>query len=283
MSHTPHTLQIEGNAMSFAKLFRAALMTSALLGCVENPNVKTPNDAPLAKAEIVGSAGAVVDKKAADDVRTFALNGAASVEVQLVGDGSTDDHDDIVRYRWLSAASAEPGTRRIPEGQAADWPPDEARPKVTLTEGTWMFTLWVEDGEGVVSLPDTITVIAGAPTPPDMGAAGAAAPPDPAAVMMCADQVVDGVARPCAECLCGIESCRPMVMESGCDATCWALIQCIGANCPDFAAMAATMDYSCLTTNCMAEYTASMGGTTPMGATPAGACARMCPDDCAAM
>jgi hypothetical protein len=57
MSHTPHTLQIEGNAMSFAKLFRAALMTSALLGCVENPNVKTPNDAPLAKAEIVGSAG----------------------------------------------------------------------------------------------------------------------------------------------------------------------------------------------------------------------------------
>jgi hypothetical protein len=188
------------------------------------------------------------------------------VTITLDASGSRDAEGRIDHYRWLSSTSdSDAGLSRVvPAGQPGDWPADTERVDVQLDEGEWVFNLWVIDDEGLVSLPDRVTVKVG----------GA----DPAAE--CVAQVADVVSDPCKTCICGIESCRPMVMETGCDGPCWELIQCIGANCPDFQAMAGMMDFSCLTTNCMAQYTASMGGATPMGATPAGACARMCPAEC---
>jgi len=237
-----------------------AALSVGVIACRQQVLVDA-NNAPIASARAVDPAtGMSVEGK------LEVAYAGEPVTITLDGTQSRDAEGPVTAYRWLSAtADPDAGTyRAVPAGQPADWPADTARVDVTLEQGDWAFNLWVGDEDGDFSLPATITIKVGGADP----------------VAECAGQIPDVVNDACATCICGIESCRPMVIESGCDGPCWELIQCVGTNCPDFVSMAAMMDYSCLTTNCMAEYTASMGGATPMGATPAGACARMCPAEC---
>jgi hypothetical protein len=249
--------------MRSRKLAPAVVITALCLGsagCRQQLVVES-NDPPVADARAVDPA----TDMPTETMIEVAYSGTP-VTITLDGSASRDAEGSVARYRWLSSTvDSDAGLSRVvPAGQTGDWPADTERVDVMLEEGEWVFNLWVVDDEGLVSKPDQITVKVG----------GA----DPAAE--CVDQVADVVSDPCKTCICSIESCQPMVIESGCDGPCWELIQCIGRSCPDFQAMAAMMDFSCLTTNCMAQYTATMGGTTPMGATPAGACARMCPAEC---
>lgn len=245
--------------MRSRKLAVAALCLG-ILACRQQDLVD-PNDAPIADARAVDPA----TNMAVEGMLEVASAGEP-VTITLDGTQSRDAQGPVAVYRWLSATmDADAGLSRVvATGQTVDWPADTARVDVVLDQGEWVFNLWAGDEQGNFSLPDTIKVKVGAADP----------------VAECVGQIAEVVSEPCRMCLCGIESCRPMVMQSACDGACWELIQCIGANCPDFQAMAAMMDYSCLTTNCMAQYTASMAGATPMGATPAGACARMCPAEC---
>ncbi len=239
-------------------------LSCAIAACRQQDALVDPNNAPLADARAVDPATGM----AMEGMIEVAYDGAP-VKITLDGTMSRDAEGTVEVYRWLSATSDPDAgtTRAVAAGQAKDWPADTGRVEVSLGPGDWVFNLWVADDEGQYSLPDAITVKVGGADP----------------VAACVAEVVDVVAEPCRMCMCGIESCRATVIESACDGPCWELIQCIGANCPDFQAMAAMMDYSCLTTNCMAQYTASMAGATPMGATPAGACARMCPAECTSM
>jgi hypothetical protein len=209
------------------------------------------------------------------------------VDVMLDGTKSSDEDGHIVSYRWFSANAVRDGGmgqlthdvtndagtkvinaggRAVPEGQPANWPGTSAKTTVSLGEGVWTFILWVIDDKGSVSMPSTVEITIGKPDPAN----------DPK-VKMCADNVYEMVARPCAVCVCNIDdNCRTNVQKDKCDAMCWGLIQCIGAMCPNFAMMAMQMppDYSCLTTNCMAFLS---GGT---AATAAGPCVTQCIDMC---
>jgi len=240
--------------MRFGQALLCATAIVATAGCRENPLVPEGNIMPTANA-------------GPDQMLEYA---GAPVTVMLNGSTSSDDDGVITAYRWFSATAAPDagiGDRAIPAGALGNWPDDVMTPSVVLEQGKWQFSLWVVDNEDATSQPDTVEISVGS---------------DP--VEECVAGVVPAVAAACTACMCGLDdACRAAVVETACDATCWALIQCIGANCPDFAAMAAMADYSCLTGNCMPQFTASQSGATPMGATPAGACARRCPAECAAM
>jgi hypothetical protein len=247
------TTHIKKNAMGFGQALLCAAAIVASIGCRENPLVPDGNILPTANA-------------GPDQMLDYA---GSPVTVMLNGSASTDDDGVIQTYRWLSgdlAPDGGVGDRAVPAGAPANWPDDGMNPSVVLDQGRYRFSLWVTDDEGATSEPDTVEISVGS---------------DP--VQECIAGVVPAVATACTTCMCGLDDmCRAQVVETACDATCWALIQCIGANCPDFAAMAAMADYSCLMANCMAQFTASQGGATPAGATPAGACARRCPTECAA-
>ena len=95
------------------------------------------------------------------------------------------------------------------------------------------------DSQGAVSVPSTLTVTVGMVTNP--------------AVQQCADAVVDTESASCRQCVCTqSDMCRAAVVMTACDQTCWNLVNCVAAKCPDFTAMAAKMDYSCLTSSCSA-------------------------------
>jgi hypothetical protein len=257
-----------------------------VLGACRRDGVITdPNKIPRAVAKVSEIAGQPADQ--------FMMSGGAivvpfdgsPVEVRLDGRESSDADGTIEEYRWFSATPGPGGTGRfVPDGEESDWPENTARPTVTLDERRWSFTLWVVDNEGAVSNPSTITLVVGEPPDPMMGGdedAGSVPvePVDPAVVAECVGTVFDGVADPCKECICSLDDgCRTAVAETECNEACWALISCVGRNCPDYAEMAAANDFSCLVANCMPELTAGQ-----TGAAAAGACARMCPDACRSM
>lgn len=301
----PNTLTNDGD---FAMARRTTLL-ACLLGCLhvaacsDNPVIPDePNRPPVADARIRVD-GRALDEQAdggAEALKLPLAAGVDSVEVTLDATQSSDQDGRVMRYRWLSATpvpdggvgalaytrpnpmadggvevvsaggryvpGAEPGTKPGAHKGAADWPDDVERPVVELGEGAWTFSLWVTDDDGATSTPDTITILVG-----DAASGGG---PE---VEACVAEVLPSVPEACSRCLCGIESCRGTVVQSACNADCWGLIQCIGAMCPDFAAMAAMMDFSCVTTNC----SAFLAGAT--AATPAGMCIRMCPAECATM
>jgi hypothetical protein len=128
-----------------------------------------------------------------------------------------------------------------------------------LPQGVWTFSLWVVDDKNATSDPSTVLVRIGV---------------DP--VKQCVAAALQTVPEACRTCACGVsDACRTAVVA--CDATCWNLINCVSSKCPDFRAMAAMMDFSCVTGMCAD----SLGGATlSMPVTP---CLLMCPDACKAM
>jgi hypothetical protein len=250
-------------------IFAAAAAAS---GCHADLSITPANQIPIADARVIRdgkSVNARTDGGAA--ALTFDFSGTP-VRITLDGSHSYDPDGTIVAYHWLSATPAPEGgmplpndagvlNRRIPPGAAPNWPGEVMQPQVDLGEGIWSFALWVVDDGGAISSPDTIKITIGAAVDP--------------AVKQCADNVVSTEPPACRQCVCSqSDKCRTAVISSACDQTCWNLVNCVAANCPNFQAMAAMGDYSCLTTNCSA-YTS---GST--GATPVAPCFNACQSDC---
>jgi hypothetical protein len=151
--------------------------------------------------------------------------------------------------------------RWVPDGAPPDWPDDVMQPVVELTEGEYVFVLWVVDDHNVISAPSTLKVTVRMPLDP--------------AVQSCVDAVYDNVPSACKTCLCSIDdTCRMMSSEMVCDAGCWGLLNCIGSKCPTFMSGG---DTSCLTSMC----TAQLGGAT--GATAIAPCISKCLTQCRGM
>jgi hypothetical protein len=249
------------------------MLLGAAFGCREDPTIKPLNQLPIADARVIRdgqSVNAKVDGGAA--LLTFDFTGTP-VAITLDASHSHDPDGTITAYRWLSATPAGEGgaelpdeggveLRWIPPDAAPDWPGTTVQPQIELGQGIWYFTLWVTDNLGAVSNPDTIKISIGNVVDP--------------VVQQCADAVVSTEPEACRQCLCKqSDMCRTAVVATACDTTCWNLVNCIAANCPNFAMMAATGDYSCVTTNC-AAYT---GGSS--GATPVAPCFNACTSQCA--
>jgi hypothetical protein len=258
---------METAAMTAKLVIALACFAALQAGCMNPGYVDEANAVPVALARVVGP-----DGMATTTMVTFPFSGQP-VAVTLDSAGSTDRDGRIASHQWIASNPMMPMERMILNG---------ASPQVSLGEGTWTFSLWVTDEKGKVSRPDTVTFVVGTPTMPMGGAGGAsggaggaggAAGGGALTADMCVAMTAAAVAMPCKECICAIDSCRSMVIESACDATCWALLDCIGMNCPD-------APTSCIPTTCLTQYMAYSAGPTPAGATAAGACATMCPDAC---
>jgi hypothetical protein len=238
--------------------------------CREDPGIKPPHQLPVADARVLRDG---VSTNGKDDAAalTFAYSGMP-VAITLDGSQSYSSSSTIVTYRWLSGTLAPEGGTPLPDdsgvmlrwappGAPPNWPGDVKQPQVSLDQGIWFFTLWVIDDSGAISDPDTIKITVGSVVDP--------------MVQQCADQVVSTEPEACRQCLCKQgDMCRAAVTADKCDQTCWNLINCVAANCPDFTAMAAKGDYSCLTANCSA-YTSGSTGATPV--TP---CFTACSNEC---
>lgn len=249
----------------------AILVSGATGGCQQDPAIKPVNQIPIADARVIRngeSVNARMDGGAA--ALEFPYNNAP-VTITLDGSQSYDPDGTIVAYHWLSGTLAPDGgiklpdgglsLRWIPPGAPLNWPGDMAKPQVSLGEGIWSFTLWVVDNGGAISNPDSIQITVGNVVDP--------------AVQQCADTVVASEPEACKQCVCMQgDKCRAAVMASACDQTCWNLVNCVAAHCPDFMAMSAKGDYSCLTSSCSAY----VGGST--GATPVAPCFNPCMKEC---
>jgi hypothetical protein len=259
------TVSRAGAGLGFALL-------AAVSHCGKDLEINPTNQSPIADARIVRNGQSIngqADGGAA--ALTFAFTGAP-VPVTLDASHSSDPDGTIASYHWLSGTLApEGGTelpgeggvmhRWVPPGSPSNWPGDSVSPQVTLGEGIWSFTLWVVDNEGAISAPSTITITIGMVTNP--------------AVQQCADAVVDTEPASCRQCVCMQgDKCRAAVTATACNQTCWDLVNCVAAHCPDFTAMAAMMDYSCLTTMCSAYVSGSTG------ATPVAPCFNACTSEC---
>jgi hypothetical protein len=150
----------------------------------------------------------------------------------------------------------------VPAGARDDWPDDVMQPVVTLSEGEYVFELWVEDNKGIISTPSTLKVTVR--TPLD------------AATQECVNKVYPATAAACKACVCGVnDMCKTTLTSmSVCDATCWGFLSCIASKCPDFVPGGPT---GCLVNNC----SATLGGAT--GATMIAPCITPCTAQCRSM
>jgi hypothetical protein len=248
------------------------VLLAAVSDCNRDLSINSTNQTPIADARIIRdgqSTNGSGDGGAA--LLEFPFTGKP-VSVTLDGSHSHDPDGTIASYHWLSGTLAPDGGtnlpdeggvlhRWVPPGEAPNWPGTSVSPQVELGMGAWSFTLWVVDNEGAISAPSTITVTVGMVTTP--------------AVQQCADAVIATEPASCRQCVCSQgPKCAAAVIMSACDKTCWDLVNCVAAHCPDFTAMAAKMDYSCLTGNCSAY----VAGAT--AATPVGPCFNACPKEC---
>lgn len=145
--------------------YLGSLMISlAALGgaCADNLLIKNSLK-PVAAARVLGDT----------NVRPSIPFTGAPMELTLDGTGSSDPDGSIRVYRWASATPQQRTTldedagadallmhrRWVPDGSEADWPEDIAQPQVTLpAAGSYGFTLWVIDDQGLVSDPSTLIV-----------------------------------------------------------------------------------------------------------------------------
>ncbi|MCG7906934.1 MAG: PKD domain-containing protein [Candidatus Thiodiazotropha taylori] len=111
--------------------------SDAVLITVEAAPVEPPP--PPANEEPVADAGA-------DQTHQLQV-GQSSLTVTLNGSGSMDPDGSVVSYVWDGSPN----------------PADTASPSVTLAEGSYEFTLMVEDNLGEISAPDSVWITVNAP------------------------------------------------------------------------------------------------------------------------
>jgi hypothetical protein len=249
----------------------AVVLMAAAVDCDNDLEINPVHQLPVAVASIVRngqSFNAEMDGGAAELMFPFM---GSPVTITLDGSLSYDPAGSIVAYHWLSGTLADGGTelpdeggtmlRWVPPGAAPNWPGDGEMPQVQLGEGIWSFVLWVVDNHGSISAPSTVTVTIGNVVNP--------------VVQQCAQAVLASEPESCRQCVCMQSAmCHAAVVATACDQSCWDLVNCTAAHCPDFATMAAKGDYSCLTTNCSAY----LAGST--AATPVAPCFNACTAQC---
>lgn len=167
------------NDRSTACLLALAIVlpAAAMSGCRANPQVN-PRRVPIAVAEVTGSGvePLIIDDAGVSGQYVVEFDGDP-VEITLDGSESTDADGAIVSYRWLSATTQpDAGGRLVPSGEDDNWPADRRRSEVTLDEGTWSFSLWVIDNDGLVSDQVVVTIRVGG----DEGGCDPATCPPPA-------------------------------------------------------------------------------------------------------
>jgi hypothetical protein len=254
-----------------SKTLLALTLAALSFGCREDPTIEPANQLPVADARVLRDGKRVNERTDGAAALKFDYSGTP-VAITLDASQSYDSDGTIATYRWLSGTLASDGgiplpngmgvsQRWVPAGAQPNWPGELVAPKVELDQGIWSFSLWVIDDRGAISTPDAIKITVGSAVDP--------------VVQQCADHVLPSEPEACRQCVCAqSDMCRAAVTADVCDKTCWDLINCVAASCPDFVAMAKVMDYSCLTTNC-SDFVAA---ATP--ANPAGACFRACPSEC---
>lgn len=186
--------------------------------------------------------------------------------VTLDGRKSSDADGEVVRYYWLSAdaATGDEAEEILAEGfdagiglvRSRQDLEESPQPTVTLGKGVWTFTLWVEDDEGLISDPDSVTIIVS-----EDGS-------DPR-VPECVAGVVDTVSDSCAQCVCSLgDTCR--AAATACGELCWALMECSEQMCADAEDLG-----TCVGTMCF-DFLEGAGASRS-----AGACRAQCPEECA--
>jgi hypothetical protein len=194
--------------------FIVVLTAAAASGC---------RDAPLA----VNVDSNMAPSANAGPMQTFDDYAGSPVPVKLEGSGSDPDGT-IASYRWLSATRPEGGSGRIGPD-----PDDVASPTVELDKGTWLFTLWVTDNEGAISLPSTVMIKVGKDV--TMGQ------------QECSDNSLQVISQDCRLCLCSVDNMCEMLAPV-CDQACWDFYGCTINNCGDVLADEAAL------TDCVRMY-----------------------------
>jgi hypothetical protein len=148
----------------------------------------------------------------AGDAQVLAFTGVP-VRVTLDATQSSDADGAVIGYRWLSGNKGDGGI-----GRDVTDPEDIASPSLDLGEGVWVFTLYVFDNHGGVSLPTTVTIRVGAAQPPE--------------VTECTNDALATIAQDCRSCICSqSEMCRSAL--AACDQACWDLYGCVQNQCGD--------------------------------------------------
>ncbi|MET0388983.1 MAG: hypothetical protein ABW321_23620 [Polyangiales bacterium] len=178
------------------------LITAFVGGC---------RDAPLAQNVISN----ITPIAHAGDTQAVAFDGAP-VRVTLDASESSDADGRVVDYRWYSGNAGDGGV-----GRGGPDPDDTERPTIDLDEGVWVFTLFVIDDAGGVSLPTTVTIMVGDAVPPE--------------VAECVAAALDTIADDCRTCVCGqSDMCRTAI--AACDQGCWDLYTCVENQCGELSA-----------------------------------------------
>jgi hypothetical protein len=132
----------------------------ALLSTAACSRFVIENEPPVAEIQVIVN-GAVFDTK---DPIPFA---GTPVAITLDSSRSNDDDGSIVKYLWLQTDV--PPNVRYDAGvmnlnSFTGDPMPVASPQVMLGEGTYQYSLWVTDNEGVVSEPATVEFTVKTPT-----------------------------------------------------------------------------------------------------------------------
>jgi len=145
-------------------LFGAVLTLTA---CTE---LEIQNKPPKAKAQLLAN-GALVDLDVAMPP-PIAFTGAP-IAIVLDGTLSSDEDGSVATYLWMAtdapAYERYAGNGRVDSGilpPFAGDPPPVVAPQLSLGEGTYKYSLWVTDDEGLTSDPSTLEFTIGAAPAP---------------------------------------------------------------------------------------------------------------------